>query len=106
MYYYVINDFRFAVKMAIDQMVIGEVESLEELQEYMEEYAKDWYIGNDTDPEWERSIIESKPMLFSMKRETTQVSLDIHKMTKCSKYIFIWALTECIERIRKIHRMP
>ena len=60
--------------MAIDQMVLGEVESLEELQEYMEEYSNDWYMGNDTDSEWERSILAGKPNLFSMSHTVSSVS--------------------------------
>ena len=70
----VIFPSRYGVKLAIDQTVLGEVSSLEELQEYMEEYDRDCYIGLETDAAWADAILQSKPNLFSLSYNPTQVS--------------------------------
>ena len=59
----------------LDQMLLGEATTSEELQEYLEEYDRDWYIGLEKDPEWTEAILESRPNLFSLGHNNTQVCL-------------------------------
>ena len=65
--------FRYGVKLAIDQTLLGEASSLEELQEYMEEYDKTCYFGCDNDPEWQQAIVNNTPTLFSLGHNPIQV---------------------------------
>ena len=64
---------RYGVKLAVDQVLLGEVSSLEELQAYMEDYQRDYYIGLETDPGWTEAILKSTPNLFSLNYIPTQV---------------------------------
>ncbi len=62
------------MKLAIEQMLMGEVSGLEELQEYMEEFDRDWFIGSERDAQWRRSVAAGKPTLFSLGHNTVDVS--------------------------------
>lgn len=55
-------------------MLLGEMTSDQEWQEALEEYDNDWYIGLEKDPEWTSAILASKPNMFSMGHNNTQVS--------------------------------
>ena len=57
----------------LDQMLLGEATTNSELQEYLEEYDRDWYIGLEKDPEWTAAILESRQNLFSLGHNNTQV---------------------------------
>ena len=64
---------RYSVKLAIDQILLGDTSSNEELQEYMEEYDRDWYIGSKKDPQWRESVVHGKPTLFSLGHNPVDV---------------------------------
>ena len=61
------------MKLAIDQALLGEATSPEEFDEYLEEYDAQWYLGTETDPQWNTSIAKAKPNLFSLAYDTKQV---------------------------------
>ncbi len=63
------------MKLAIEQVLMGDVTSNDELQEYLEEYDRDWYIGSEKDPEWGRSVAAGKPTLFSFTHNPVDVSM-------------------------------
>ena len=69
---------RYGFKLMLDQMLLGEATTNAELQEYLEEYDRDWYIGLEKDPEWTAAILESRPNLFSLGHNNTQVGLAIY----------------------------
>ena len=62
-------------------MLLGEATSNAELQEYLEEYDKDWYIGLEKDPEWTSAILESKPNLFALGHNNTQVIIGLSTLS-------------------------
>ncbi|XP_060062887.1 pecanex-like protein 4 [Ylistrum balloti] len=68
----VIKCFRYGFKLMLDQMLLGEATSSEELQEYMEEYDRDWYIGLESDDQWKTAVLASKPNLFSLGHNNQQ----------------------------------
>ena len=43
----VLKAFRFSVKMVIDEMIQGETESMNELEETLDSYRQDWFISLD-----------------------------------------------------------
>ena len=57
--------FRTAVKIAIDQSVLGELDE-EELLFAMEDVLSNWYIGLETSDEWRQSVIKEVPNLFTI----------------------------------------
>lgn len=61
----------------MDQILIGEANSPEELQEYFEEYDNDWYMGLETDDDWKSAVLSSRKQLFSLGHNKAQV--------RCSK---------------------
>ena len=65
---------RYAFKLTYDEAVLGEVSSEDELAEYMTEYDRDWYLGNETDHAWQLSIMNEKPFLFSLGRDKGKVN--------------------------------
>ena len=72
---------RYGFKLMLDQMLLGEATSNAELQEYLEEYDKDWYIGLEKDPEWTAAILESKPNLFALGHNNTQVIIGLSTLS-------------------------
>ena len=61
------------MKLAVDQAVLGEASSHSEVEEYLTEYDKDWYIGSETDPEWREAVDSCVGQLFSMTYDPIQV---------------------------------
>ena len=57
----------------LDQILLGEASSMEEFQEYFEEYDRDWYIGLESEDNWKASCLASKPNLFSLGYNNVQV---------------------------------
>ena len=47
--------------------------SEDELVEYMTEYDRDWYLGTEADRNWQLSILDEKPCLFSLGRDKSKV---------------------------------
>lgn len=52
-----------------DEGCLGEVESSEELADYLEEYDQKWCIVRDTDEAWEEAILANTPHLFSLGQD-------------------------------------
>ncbi|XP_063688520.1 pecanex-like protein 4 [Bolinopsis microptera] len=61
-----ITSYRFAVKLSIDETVFGDNETLEEYFDSMLALERDWYIGLETDPAWQKSLEESKQFVFTL----------------------------------------
>ncbi|KAM9777706.1 pecanex-like protein 4 [Neosynchiropus ocellatus] len=61
--------FRFSFKLLIDQASLGPMESLEELFTALEEYERDWFIGQVTEKGWRDGILQEKPFLFSLGQD-------------------------------------
>jgi len=59
--------------MMLDQVLLGEASTPEEVQEYLEEYDRDWYIGLESDEEWKSAVLVSQPNLFSLGHNKQQV---------------------------------
>lgn len=57
-----------------DEAVLGEITSFEECNEYLSEYESDWYMGKDTEDGWTAAVLNRKPNLFSLGRNTEDVS--------------------------------
>ncbi|XP_070577011.1 pecanex-like protein 4 [Ptychodera flava] len=62
----VLKAYRYGFKLAYDQAVLGEIESHEELAEYLQEYENDWYIGCEKDEAWSTAVLQGKTSLFSL----------------------------------------
>lgn len=75
---------RYAFKLTYDEAVLGEVTSEDELVEYMTEYDRDWYLGSEIGHEWQLSIMDEKPFLFSLGRDKSKVIN--------WKYLAMWTL--------------
>lgn len=57
----------------LDSMLLGDIESHEELEESLRDYDKNWFIGRETDPEWKAAVLDNKPNLFSLGHNSLQV---------------------------------
>ena len=58
----------------VDHLLLGDISNNDELMEYLEEYDTDWYIGQESDPEWSKAVISNTPRLFSLGRNLQQVN--------------------------------
>lgn len=67
--------FRFAFKLTYDEAVLGEATSEEEIGQYLTEYNTEWYLGSDTDPQWEKAVMNGVPTLFSIGKGKDKVLL-------------------------------
>ena len=76
-----------AVKLAIDSMLLGEPSDNSELQENLEEYEQQWYIGCEKDPQWTQSVLKSVPNLFSLSISPSEVQNCI-ELSYCIYTIF------------------
>ena len=63
----------FFVGVCFQATVFGQVSSEDELAEYLTEYDRDWYFGTETDHDWQVSIMNEKPFLFSLGRDKGKV---------------------------------
>ena len=61
----------------------------DELAEYMTEYDRDWYIGTETDHDWQLSIMKEKPSLFSLGRDKGKVGSTVGFERKEKIYCFV-----------------
>lgn len=57
----------------MDEVLMNPITSHEELQECLEDYDRNWFIGLESDPDWSRAILAGKPHLFSLGHNTSQV---------------------------------
>ncbi|XP_051881666.1 pecanex-like protein 4 isoform X2 [Pristis pectinata] len=58
--------FRYTFKLMFDKASLGPVESFAELVNYLEEYDRNWFIGMVSEPQWQQSVLQEKPYLFSL----------------------------------------
>ncbi|XP_059178435.1 pecanex-like protein 4 isoform X2 [Physella acuta] len=68
----VIKAFRYGFKLMLDQTLIGEISSDQELEASLRDYDDNWYIGKDTEPDWGVSVMENRSNLFSLGVNTGQ----------------------------------
>ena len=66
---------RYAVKLMYDEGSLGEVESMEELVTYLEDYDEKWCITSNTEEVWESAILSKCRHLFSMGCDPQTVSV-------------------------------
>lgn len=78
----ILKAYRYAFKLTYDEAVLGEVTSEDELVEYLTEYDRDWYLGSETDHEWQLSIMHEKPFLFSLGRDKSKGTYTSRVLTK------------------------
>lgn len=90
--------FRYGFKLMLDQTLLGEATTNAELQEYLEEYDRDWYIGLEKDPEWTAAILESRPNLFSLGHNNTQNTYSSRTLTLQSMQVNIGRLNPEVVR--------
>jgi hypothetical protein len=60
--------------MMLDQTLMGEATTPEEVEEYLTEFDSDWYIGLEKEEEWKSSVLNSVPNLFSLGHNKAQVT--------------------------------
>ncbi|XP_041352688.1 pecanex-like protein 4 [Gigantopelta aegis] len=72
LYTLVMKAYRYGFKLMIDHLLFGDISSNDELMEYLEEYDRDWYIGQESDPEWSKAVLDNTPRLFSLGHNTQQ----------------------------------
>ncbi|XP_076354049.1 pecanex-like protein 4 isoform X1 [Tachypleus tridentatus] len=77
----VIKAYRYSVKLAIDQALLGPIFTEEELQEYLEDYDSNWYIGDDNSNDWTKAILLECSYLFSLGINTDQNTYTSHLLT-------------------------
>ncbi len=56
-----------------DEACLGEVESLEELFSYLNDYDNNWCIVSEKEAEWNNAILSKYPYLFSMDYNPEEV---------------------------------
>ncbi|XP_064623432.1 pecanex-like protein 4 [Lineus longissimus] len=78
----VIKAYRLAVKLMIDQAILGEATTNEEFNEYLTEYDQDWYLGQEKDQEWQEAILEGKPNLLSLGNNAIKGIFSSRTLTK------------------------
>lgn len=62
----VIKAYRYAVKLLYDEAILGEAVDNRELSDYLQEYDKEWFIGNEESKEWNEHVLAEKQHLFSI----------------------------------------
>lgn len=70
--------YSYAVKLLYDEAVLGEVTTLSELCDYIVEYEKDWFIGNEDEEEWQAAVVSEKEHLFSIDYDQEKVYIHFH----------------------------
>jgi hypothetical protein len=58
--------YRYAVKLMYDSAILGDIDSVDELQVSLEEYDRNWYIGLENDDLWNDAVVSEKSQLFSL----------------------------------------
>lgn len=58
----------------LDSSLLGVINGHEELEESLQDFDKNWYIGRETDPEWKAAVLDNRPNLFSLGHNNIQVS--------------------------------
>lgn len=77
----VLKAFRYGFKLMMDEVLMNPITSHEELQECLEDYDRNWFIGLESDPDWSRAILAGKPHLFSLGHNTSQATYTSRVLT-------------------------
>ncbi|RDD42993.1 Pecanex-like protein 4 [Trichoplax sp. H2] len=94
----IISAYRYAVKLVYDTAILGEVTSLEELSEYLQEYDNEWTIGTDKSLEWSEGILKSQPHLYSLDYNKSEATYTTRLLTLQDVLIHVGILSsECIQ---------
>lgn len=88
--------YRYAVKLMYDECSLGEVESLAELAEYLEEYDQKWCIVKETEESWEAAVLSNVSHLFSLGQDNNEVG----KLINCSRFVLRNNASFCSIRIQ------
>lgn len=64
------------MKLMYDEGCLGEAESLEELETYLEEYESEWCIVSEKEEDWRSGILSKSHHLFSMDHDPEKVCID------------------------------
>ena len=67
----VIMSYQHAFKAVYDQTIYGDIESYDELVEYLESYATEWYFGSQGSPGWDACVRANREHLFSLHFDQT-----------------------------------
>ncbi|XP_074662137.1 pecanex-like protein 4 [Tubulanus polymorphus] len=94
----VLKSYRLAVKMMIDQVLLGEVSSDDEFQEMLEEFESDWYLGSEKDEEWTEAILNGTPNLMSLGYNPIKAIFSSRTLSKQEVMIEIGSLNEELVR--------
>ena len=82
-----VKAFRYSIKMVVDSVSIYPITDDEEFIDTLKLYEKEWFIGSDNEPDFAQSILQNKPFLFSLCKDSSNVSL---KQKKRKKLIIIF----------------
>lgn len=66
---------RYSCKIALDQTLLGKIDSDSEFADYLQDYEENWHIGLDTDRCWQEAISKHVPNLFSLGYNPSAVSI-------------------------------
>ncbi|XP_077997388.1 pecanex-like protein 4 [Glandiceps talaboti] len=94
----VLKAYRYGFKLAYDQAVLGEIDSHEELAEYLQEYENDWYIGCEKDAEWSAAVLQVKNNLFSLVYDPVDAVYNGRVLTKQAVMAYIGRLNSEVVR--------
>ena len=62
--------------MSIDHFTyISPISNDDEFFDALKDYAKNWFIGTESDNEFSQNIMQNKPFIFSVYRDTNKVIL-------------------------------
>lgn len=56
-----------------DEGCLGDIETLEELVTYLEDYKNNWCIVSEKEEEWNAAILSNSPHLFSVDHDPEEV---------------------------------
>ncbi len=80
----VLPAYRSAVKLALDQVLLGPYSSPdEELSEALSDLDENWFLGVETESGWREAVIDEVPNLFSVsvdKAEETGAATDTYRL--------------------------
>ena len=65
----------YALKLLYDEAVLSEASTYSELCDYLLEYEKDWFIGNEDEEQWQNAVINEKEHLFSIGYDQENVRI-------------------------------
>ena len=61
-----------------DEVSLGEVDDLSELAEYLESYSTNYFIGLESESDWEEAVVKQVPHLFALGQDPEMVRIVIN----------------------------